>query len=296
MDSRANSQAVDSLLNYETVKILRKRGLRGEPLRPALTEMGRSGGSQSSVSRISQHRPSDHHRARRNRSHDSRRPRSGQSQHEPRRPRTGERLSDTTLHALALSRIRLPRDQALLGRHGEHVRSPEGPTCHRRSSPRAPTRHFAGRGSLYAPQLFLRRRPLLQDIDFTIAPQSTTAVVGPSGSGKSTLVRLLVRLYDPDAGAIVIDGQDIRGVTQSSLRHAIGVVPQDPVLFNDSLYVNIAYGRPARRGRRSKRRWNWRTSIVSFASLPKGYDTLVGERGLKLSGARSSESQSQGRF
>ncbi len=127
-------------------------------------------------------------------------------------------------------------------------------------------------------------RPLLQDIDFTVAPQSTTAVVGPSGSGKSTLVRLLVRLYDPEAGAIVIDDQDIRRVTQNSLRHAIGVVPQDPVLFNDSLYVNIAYGRPEATRQEIEEAVELAHLDRFIASLPKGYDTLVGERGLKLSG------------
>ncbi len=127
-------------------------------------------------------------------------------------------------------------------------------------------------------------RPLLQDIDFTIAPQSTTAVVGPSGSGKSTLVRLLVRLYDPESGAILIDDQDIRTVTQGSLRQAIGVVPQDPVLFNDSLYVNIAYGRPAATREEIEEAVELAHLDRFIASLPKGYDTLVGERGLKLSG------------
>lgn len=127
-------------------------------------------------------------------------------------------------------------------------------------------------------------RPLLDDIDFTIAPQSTTAVVGPSGSGKSTLVRLLARLYDPDAGRIIIDGQDIREVTQKSLRQAIGVVPQDPVLFNDNLYVNIAYGRPEATREDIEEAVKLAHLDRFIATLPQGYDTLVGERGLKLSG------------
>ncbi|MHB8253434.1 MAG: ABCB family ABC transporter ATP-binding protein/permease [Acidiferrobacter sp.] len=127
-------------------------------------------------------------------------------------------------------------------------------------------------------------RPLLDDIDFTIAPQTTTAVVGPSGSGKSTLVRLFARLYDPDAGRILIDGQDIRMITQNSLRRAIGVVPQDPVLFNDSLYVNIAYGRPEATRPEIEEAVALAHLDRFIASLPKGYETLVGERGLKLSG------------
>jgi ATP-binding cassette subfamily B protein len=128
------------------------------------------------------------------------------------------------------------------------------------------------------------KRQILFDVDFTIAPGTTTAVVGHSGSGKSTLSRLLFRFYDIQGGAIRIDGQDIRHVTQDSLRHAIGIVPQDTVLFNDTIEYNIAYGRPGAS----------RADIVAAAraasihdfieSLPDGYATMVGERGLKLSG------------
>jgi ATP-binding cassette, subfamily B, heavy metal transporter len=127
-------------------------------------------------------------------------------------------------------------------------------------------------------------RQILFDVDFTIAAGTTTAVVGHSGSGKSTLSRLLFRFYDVNAGCITIDGQDIRTVTQASLRNAIGIVPQDTVLFNDTIEYNIAYGRPGAT----------REEIVAVAkaayihdfieSLPDGYATMVGERGLKLSG------------
>jgi ATP-binding cassette subfamily B protein len=129
-----------------------------------------------------------------------------------------------------------------------------------------------------------RRRQILHAVSFRIAPGQTVAVVGASGSGKSTLARLLFRFYDVDAGAIRIDGQDIRDVTQASLRSAIGIVPQDTVLFNDTIYYNIAYGRPAAS----------RDEVIEAAraahihdfivSLPDGYQTPVGERGLKLSG------------
>src|SRR5260370_11452735 len=88
------------------------------------------------------------------------------------------------------------------------------------------------------------RRPILSDVDFHVALGATVAIVGPSGAGKSTIARLLFRFYDVNAGSIEIDGQDIRNVTQDSLRRAIGVVPQDTVLFNDTIYYNIAYGRP----------------------------------------------------
>ena len=130
-------------------------------------------------------------------------------------------------------------------------------------------------------------RQILHEVTFTIAAGTTTAVVGHSGSGKSTLARLLFRFYDIDrcgGGRIEIDGQDIRDVTQDSLRAAIGIVPQDTVLFNDTIYYNIAYGRPSAS----------RDEVIAAAraahihdfveSLPKGYDTPVGERGLKLSG------------
>ncbi|MHB1942366.1 MAG: ABCB family ABC transporter ATP-binding protein/permease [Acidiferrobacteraceae bacterium] len=127
-------------------------------------------------------------------------------------------------------------------------------------------------------------RQILFDVDFSVAPGAKVAIVGRSGSGKSTVGRLLFRFYDVTAGRILIDGQDVRNVTQRSLRSAIGVVPQDTVLFNDTVYHNIAYGRSDAS----------RDEVVTAArhahihdflsSLPLGYDTLVGERGLKLSG------------
>jgi ABC-type transport system involved in Fe-S cluster assembly fused permease/ATPase subunit len=128
------------------------------------------------------------------------------------------------------------------------------------------------------------KRQILFDVDFSISGGHTTAVAGHSGSGKSTLSRLLFRFYDVDSGSISIDEQDIREVTQASLRHAIGIVPQDTVLFNDTIEYNIAYGKPGAS----------REEIIAAAkaayihdfieSLPDGYATMVGERGLKLSG------------
>ena len=127
-------------------------------------------------------------------------------------------------------------------------------------------------------------RQILFDVTFNIPPGANVAVVGHSGSGKSTLARLLFRFYDTTAGHILINGQDIREVTQKSLRTAIGIVPQDTVLFNDSIYYNIAYGRPDAT----------REEVIAAARaahlhgfierLPDGYETTVGERGLKLSG------------
>jgi ATP-binding cassette subfamily B protein len=131
----------------------------------------------------------------------------------------------------------------------------------------------------YAPE-----RQILFDVSFVVPEGNTVAVVGSSGAGKSTLSRLLFRFYDVQQGRILINGQDIRSVTQSSLRAAIGIVPQDTVLFNDTIYYNIAYGRPEAT----------REEIVAAAqaahihefieTLPLGYESMVGERGLKLSG------------
>ncbi|HMM55812.1 MAG TPA: ABC transporter ATP-binding protein/permease [Candidatus Desulfobacillus sp.] len=128
------------------------------------------------------------------------------------------------------------------------------------------------------------RRQILFDVDFNIPAGGTLAVVGHSGSGKSTLARLLFRFYDVQSGAVRVNGRDIRRLTQASLRAAIGIVPQDTVLFNDSIFYNIQYGRPQAR----------REEVIAAAqaahihdfvtALPDGYETRVGERGLKLSG------------
>ena len=128
------------------------------------------------------------------------------------------------------------------------------------------------------------KRQILFDVDFSVAAGTTTAVVGHSGSGKSTLARLLFRFYDVDRGAILIDDQDIREVTQTSLRQAIGIVPQDTVLFNDTIAYNIAYGKPGA-GQVEIEAAARSAYIHDFIlSLPDGYQTMVGERGLKLSG------------
>jgi ATP-binding cassette subfamily B protein len=127
-------------------------------------------------------------------------------------------------------------------------------------------------------------RPILHDISFEIPPGKTVAVVGPSGAGKSTLARLLFRFYDIGGGSLSIDGQDIRGVTQASLRQSIGIVPQDTVLFNDTVEYNIAYGRPG--ATRAEVENAARSAHIHdfISATPKGYETMVGERGLKLSG------------
>jgi ATP-binding cassette subfamily B protein len=127
-------------------------------------------------------------------------------------------------------------------------------------------------------------RQILFDVSFTIPAGRTVAVVGPSGSGKSTLARLLYRFYDVSAGRVTVDGQDVRDVTQASLRALIGIVPQDTVLFNDSIEYNIAYGRPGASHEEVVAAARLAQIHDFVASLPEGYETTVGERGLKLSG------------
>ncbi|MFP6736170.1 MAG: ABC transporter ATP-binding protein/permease, partial [Rhodospirillales bacterium] len=131
---------------------------------------------------------------------------------------------------------------------------------------------------------YTEARNILKDVSFTVPAGKTVAIVGPSGAGKSTISRLLYRFYDVTQGRITIDGQDIRDVTQDSLRAAIGIVPQDTVLFNDTIYYNIAYGRPGANPSEIEDAARM-ASVHSFITeMPEGYNTRVGERGLKLSG------------
>ena len=127
-------------------------------------------------------------------------------------------------------------------------------------------------------------RPILQGVSIRVEPGQSLAIVGPSGSGKSTIGRLLFRFYDIDAGALRIDGQDVRDVTQASLHQVIGVVPQDTVLFNDTIRYNIAYGRPGANFAEIEAAARAAEIDTFINDLPEGYDTQVGERGLKLSG------------
>ncbi len=127
-------------------------------------------------------------------------------------------------------------------------------------------------------------RPILKDVDFTVPAGRTVAIVGPSGAGKSTISRLLFRFYDVNGGHVAIDGQDVRTVTQESLRQSIGIVPQDTVLFNDTVYYNIAYGRPGATTQEVEEAAKLAAIHDFIMSTPQGYDTRVGERGLKLSG------------
>ncbi|MGE4011631.1 MAG: ABC transporter ATP-binding protein/permease, partial [Alphaproteobacteria bacterium] len=128
------------------------------------------------------------------------------------------------------------------------------------------------------------RRQILHDVSFTVPAGHMVAVVGPSGAGKSTLSRILFRFYDVNGGKVLIDGQDIRDVTQASLRAALGIVPQDTVLFNDTIHYNIAYGRPSATEAEVHEAARLAQLHDFIARLPDGYKAMVGERGLKLSG------------
>ena len=161
---------------------------------------------------------------------------------------------------------------------GEHREIEDAPDAVLLKVGRAAVR-FEQVGFSYDPE-----RQILSEVSFDIPAGHTVAVVGASGAGKSTLSRLLFRFYDVNTGCILIDGQDIRKVTQASLRAAIGIVPQDTVLFNDNIYYNIAYGRPD--ATREEVLQAARSAHIHdfIESLPQGYNTMVGERGLKLSG------------
>jgi ATP-binding cassette subfamily B protein len=128
------------------------------------------------------------------------------------------------------------------------------------------------------------RRTILDDVSFTVPAGGRVAIVGASGAGKSTISRLLFRFYDVQRGAVRIDGRDIREVTQASVRAAIGIVPQDTVLFNDTIYYNIAYGRPDATEAEVQEAARLARIHDFVMASPDGYRTMVGERGLKLSG------------
>ena len=127
-------------------------------------------------------------------------------------------------------------------------------------------------------------REILRGVSFRVPPGGSVAIVGPTGAGKSTISRLLFRFYDTTGGRVLVDGHDIRDLTQDSLRAAMGVVPQDTVLFNDSIRYNIAYGRPGATQAEIEQAAKLAQVHDFVQRLPEGYDTRVGERGLKLSG------------
>lgn len=169
---------------------------------------------------------------------------------------------------------------ALLGVGAEIEDKPEAEPLAAKSTPGASSEvRFENVDFAYDPE-----RKILKGVDFTVPAGRMVAIVGPSGAGKSTISRLLFRFYDATAGRILIDGQDIRDVTQDSVRQAIGIVPQDTVLFNDSIRYNIRYGRPDATDAEVEEAARMAQIHDFIESLPEGYDSQVGERGLKLSG------------
>lgn len=180
---------------------------------------------------------------------------------------------------LKQSTVDIDRMFTLLGQPQEVIDKPNAPDLKILNAQTGPTIRFDQVNFAYEPA-----RTILHDLSFTIAAGTTTAVVGRSGAGKSTLARLLFRFYDIQSGEITLDGQNIQDVTQASLRHAIGIVPQDTVLFNDTLAYNIRYGRPAASEADIKQAARAAQLEQFIQTLPQGYETQVGERGLKLSG------------
>jgi ATP-binding cassette subfamily B protein len=163
----------------------------------------------------------------------------------------------------------------LLSEEAEVVDPPEAPDL----AVKGAEVEFKNVSFAYNPQ-----RPILKDISFKVPAGKSVAIVGASGAGKSTISRLLFRFYDARQGSVLIDGQDTRSVTQDSWRAAIGIVPQDTVLFNDTIFYNIAYGRPGATTEEVEEAAKLAAIHSFISSLPEGYQSSVGERGLKLSG------------
>ena len=189
-------------------------------------------------------------------------------------------------HAAELHRLRLSRDRAGARRHRGDVQAARRAAGGDRPAGRAGAcRHATARSaSRTCTSPTSRRAQILKGISFEVPANAKVAIVGPSGAGKSTISRLLFRFYDVTSGSILIDGQDIRDVSQESLRAAIGIVPQDTVLFNDTIGYNIRYGRWDASDAEVREAARMAQVARFIERLPQGYDTQVGERGLKLSG------------
>lgn len=286
LDSRANARAIDSLMNYETVKYFNNEAYEASRYDESMRRWQEAAiKSQASLSLLNV----------------------GQSLviamavglmiwQAVVRVQSGEMtLGDLVLVNAFMIQLYLPlnflgvlyretkqsltdmeRLFGLLGQSRDVEDAPRAPALALHGSAKI---HFDSVGFSYNPD-----RPILHDLSFEVPAGSTTAIVGVSGGGKSTLSRLLYRFFDPQSGRILIDGQDIRLVSQQSLRRAIGIVPQDTVLFNDTLGYNIRYGRPDASDAELLQVAHAAHLSGLLEQLPQGLETLVGERGLKLSG------------
>ena len=298
-DSEANTKAVDSLLNFETVKYFANEEHEARALRPARcapTSAPRSRARRrSALLNIGQGAIIAcgligvmilAGAGRRRRAHDGR------------RFRAGQRLSDPALHAAQFPRHGLSQHQAVADRSRADVRAAGGRRPRSKDRPGAPA--SAGRARARSPSATSISATIsgarsCGDVDFRVAARSRPSrSSGRAGAGKSTIARLLFRFYDVDAGAIEIDGQDIRDVTQDSLRRAIGVVPQDTVLFNDTILYNIAYGRPGAARAEIEEAARLARIHDFIAGLPDGYDTRSASAASSSRAARSSASRSPG--
>ena len=285
-DSEAQSRAVDSLLNYETVKYFGNEEHEARRFDEAWARYERAAvKSQVTLNLLNLGQAGIMALGARH-DHAARRRRRRRRQHDRRQIRAGEHLPDAALPAAEHARLRLSRDQAGPRGHGADV-----PPDRRRAGGRRPPRRARARRARRRGRVRRRRTSATaptaascKGVSFRIPAGRSLAIVGPTGAGKSTISRLLFRFYDATGGRVLIDGQDIREVTQASLRAAIGVVPQDTVLFNDTIRYNIAYGRPGATQAEIEDAARHAQVHDFVVALPDGYDTRVGERGLKLSG------------
>ncbi|NBR80524.1 MAG: ABC transporter ATP-binding protein/permease [Betaproteobacteria bacterium] len=244
LDSEAHTRAVDSLLNYETVKYFNNEAFESRRYDERLHALRRARIKSHNAFMIQLYIPLN--------------------------------FLGVLYREIKQSLTDLDRMFALLDKHREVADAPNAPPL---ALSAQPSISFESVGFAYDP-----KRPILRGVSFRIEAGQTVAVVGASGAGKSTLGRLLYRFYDVQQGRVLIDGQDLRSVQQDTLRQAIGIVPQDTVLFNDTIEYNIRYGAPGA-SHEAMVDAAQRAHVHDFiVGLPQGYQTMVGERGLKLSG------------
>jgi ABC-type transport system involved in Fe-S cluster assembly fused permease/ATPase subunit len=284
-DTGAVAHAVDSLLNFETVKYFSAEERESARYDAAIRAYANAATEEREQPRLAQCRPGGDHQP-----DDGRRAGGGgvglvDRAVQPGRRGAGQHFADPAVPPARPARHGLSHDPPGADRHEGDVR----PGRYARRDRGCAGRAGAGGGAAHVRFENVRfgyeaSREILHGVDIDVPAGWTVAVVGPSGAGKSTLSRLLFRFYDPQSGRIIVDGQDIAKVSQQSLRRAIGIVPQDSVLFNDTIGYNIAYGKDGATQAEVEAAARGAAIHDFIAVLPDGYDTRVGERGLKLSG------------